>query len=63
MPEIKCGTCAIRAKYDQKPKSLLGRLWRWHVNWCPGWKAYMTSLPDEERIDVAKKYNQQKYLK
>jgi hypothetical protein len=22
------------------PTSLLGRIWRWHTRWCPGWKAY-----------------------
>ena len=35
---------------DNNPKSFLGRIWRWHTTWCPGWKAYMKSLPDEERM-------------
>jgi hypothetical protein len=56
MPEPKCGTCAMRAKYDKNPKSLLGRFWRWHTNFCPGWRAYMKSLPDEEKKALTEKY-------
>jgi hypothetical protein len=62
MAESNCGACAFRAKYDEKPKSFLGRLWRWHANWCPGWKAYMTDLPEDERKTIAEKYNMKKYL-
>ena len=62
MAEIKCADCGFRAKYDKNPKSFLGRLWRWHINWCPGWKSYITSLPDSERINLAKKYNLGKYM-
>ena len=57
-----CESCAFRAKYDNKPKSILGKLWRWHAHWCPGWRAYMKSLPDEERRSVAGKYNLKKYM-
>ncbi|MBT8145084.1 MAG: hypothetical protein KJO55_10305 [Gammaproteobacteria bacterium] len=56
-----CESCAIRAKYDGNPKSFIGRIWRWHANWCPGWKAYITSLPDTERRDLAQKYQMHKY--
>ena len=56
-----CENCSFRARYDNDPKSLLGRIWRWHANWCPGWKAYMKSLPDEERIGLADKYDMKKY--
>ena len=56
MSEPGCSTCAFRAKYDKNPKSLLGRLWRWHTNFCPGWKDYMKSLPEEERKTLAEKY-------
>lgn len=62
MSEIKCGECKLRKKYDEKPKSLLGRFWRWHANWCPSWKAYMQSLPNDERVKVAESYNMKKYL-
>lgn len=58
---IKCANCGFRAKYDQNPRSILGRIWRWHAGWCPGWKAYMSSLPDEDRIRLAEKYNMEKY--
>ena len=57
-----CETCGFRAKYDKNPKSLLGRLWRWHAGWCPGWKQYITSLPDEKRTELAKQYGLKKYL-
>lgn len=62
MSEPNCENCILRAKYDSKPKSLLGLFWRWHINWCPGWKSYMTSLSDEKRIELAKNYRIKKYL-
>ncbi len=52
----------LRAKYDTNHKSFLGKLWRWHTNWCPGWKFYMKSLSDEERAVIAKEYNMSKYI-
>lgn len=57
MPKSNCSNCPFRARYDRKPKSILGRIWRWHINWCPGWKKYMKSLGDEERAAVISKYN------
>ena len=62
MAESNCATCAFRAKYDNNPRSLLGRLWRWHANWCPSWKGYMKTLSDEERVSLAQKYGMQKYM-
>jgi len=56
-----CETCNLRAKYDAKPSSLLGRLWRWHAGWCPGWKKFITSLPDERRRELAQRYGMSKY--
>jgi hypothetical protein len=38
MAENNCEHCGFRAKYDNNPKSFLGRIWRWHAGWCPGWK-------------------------
>ncbi|MBI5062681.1 MAG: hypothetical protein HZB87_04220 [Desulfatitalea sp.] len=61
MAEKKCEQCAFRAKYDRAPQSLLGRLWRWHVGWCPGWNGYMRSLPAQERARLAEKYDLKKY--
>jgi hypothetical protein len=46
----------MRGQYDKKPTSILGRLWRWHINWCPGWKGYMKSLDDESKAAVTEKY-------
>ncbi|HDR15086.1 MAG TPA: hypothetical protein ENN79_06315 [Desulfobacteraceae bacterium] len=61
MAESSCGNCGFRAKYDKNPQSIMGRLWRWHAPWCPGWKRYMKSLPDDERIQLARKYDLKKY--
>lgn len=52
-----CAKCRFRAKYDANPKSLLGRFWRWHIRFCPGWKKYYASLPQMEKNDLAVKYN------
>lgn len=56
MSESGCASCRWRAKYDNLPGSLMGRLWRWHANFCPGWRAYMRSLPEEERHTLVKRY-------
>jgi hypothetical protein len=60
MPEPKCGSCGFRGRYDRNPKSIIGRLWRWHIGFCPGWKSYMNSLPEAERKDLIVKYNLKK---
>ena len=57
MSESGCATCSFRARYDDKPKSFLGRIWRWHAKFCPGWKAYVRSLPDDEKQLIVEKYN------
>lgn len=56
-----CETCKFRAKYEKEPKSLLGRFGRWHINFCPGWKGYFTSLSDEEKQELRVKYKFDKY--
>ena len=56
----KCGDCPFRAMYDQKPKSFAGRFWRWHINFCPGWKAYFSSLTPEEKDLLREKYHYKK---
>ncbi len=61
MPDENCANCAWRAKYDNNPKSFLGRLWRWHINFCPGWKSYFTSLPQEEKTKLIEQYKFTKY--
>lgn len=61
--EIKCENCSMRAKYDVKPKSFAGRFWRWHINFCPGWKAYMGSLEPVKKEEVAQHYNLKKWMK
>ena len=59
--QSNCASCPFRGKYDANPQSILGRIWRWHAGWCPGWKKYMTSLPDAERVALADKYGMGKY--
>ena len=53
---IRCETCALRAKAEANPKSLIAKLWKWHTGWCPGWKAYqahLASQPAEESDQLA----------
>lgn len=54
---IPCETCKFRTKYDQNPKSFLGRFWRWHIKFCPGWKAFFGSLTENEKDIYRSKYN------
>lgn len=58
--EKKCANCKLRAKFEKEPKSLMGRFWRWHINWCPGWKGYMASLSQDEQNALCEKYNLKK---
>ena len=51
-----CEKCRLRARYDKNPRSLLGRIWKWHIGWCPGWKGYLKSLSDEERKKLSEHY-------
>ena len=60
MAEPNCEKCKLRAKYDSNPKSLLGRFWRWHIGFCPGWKSYMASLPEEKRLELKEQYGLKK---
>lgn len=52
-----CDKCSMRKRYDSKPESILGRLWRWHINWCPGWKSYMKSMPESSRNEILTEYD------
>jgi hypothetical protein len=56
MSETGCANCPWRAKFDARPTSFLGRLWRFHANFCPGWRKVMTSLPDQEKRAYIEKY-------
>ncbi len=59
--EKPCANCKFRAKYDKDPKSLMGRFWRWHINFCPGWKGFMNSLSEEGKEAMRQKYDFHKY--
>ncbi len=56
MAQHNCENCSIRAKYDKDPKSIIGRFWRWHINFCPGWKGYIRSLEENEKQELKDKY-------
>ncbi|WP_163337400.1 hypothetical protein [Desulfopila sp. IMCC35008] len=56
MKKYPCTTCRFRAKYDAAPTSLLGRIWRWHAGWCPGFNGYLKSLPESEREELLALY-------
>lgn len=61
MDTAACAECPLRLRYDRSPRSLVGRLWRWHINFCPGWKGYFTPLDPEEKANLAAKYQFTKY--
>jgi hypothetical protein len=56
MATHNCENCPIRAKYDNAPRSLTGRFWRWHIGFCPGWKKYFASLNGAEQQILKDKY-------
>jgi hypothetical protein len=56
MAQHQCENCPIRAKHDKNPKSLIGRLWRWHIGFCPGWKRYFASLDETQQAVLRQKY-------
>ena len=56
-----CENCKFRAHYDRNPKSALGRFWRWHINFCPGFKAFFTHQDEETKAALRAKYNFKKY--
>ena len=43
-----CENCPIRKRAEQKPDSILAKIWRWHITWCPGWKAYQKTLAESK---------------
>ena len=59
--EYPCENCKLRAHYDKNAKSLLGRIWRWHINFCPGFRGYFTSRDEETKAQFREKYHFEKY--
>jgi hypothetical protein len=47
-----CETCFMRKHYEKNPRSLLGRIWRWHTGFCPGWRGYLKGLTPEARAEL-----------
>ena len=56
MKKHNCEECKLRAKHDKDPKSFVGKFWRWHINFCPGWKGYIKSLDETKKEEVVNKY-------
>jgi len=56
MKKHQCDQCKLRSKYDKSPKSFVGRIWRWHINFCPGWKGYMKSLDETKKAEIVARY-------
>ena len=61
MAQYPCENCKFRAHYDKDPKSVLGRFWRWHINFCPGFKAYFTHQDEDTKAALREKYDFRKY--
>ena len=45
-----CETCKIHSYAVRKPDSLISKIWRWHIKWCPGWKAYQIELANKKEV-------------
>ncbi|MBN1219620.1 MAG: hypothetical protein JXM69_11875 [Anaerolineae bacterium] len=46
--ESQCAACKLRSYAENKPNSLIAKLWRWHTTWCPGWKTYQAELAKQQ---------------
>jgi hypothetical protein len=47
----KCAECKWRKWSEANPTKFFARLWKWHITWCPGWKAYQRELAAEGKND------------
>jgi hypothetical protein len=45
--KVKFGQCKACRYAQRKPDSIIGKIWRWHTKWCPGWKAYQRELEQQ----------------
>ena len=52
-----CENCSLRAKYDKNPNSFLGKLWRLHINVCPGFYGYYKSVDTQKKSELKKEYH------
>ncbi len=51
-----CADCPMRKRYDADPTALVSRIWKWHIQYCPGWESYLSSLPIGERKKIGERY-------
>ena len=54
MAKYPCENCSLRAKYS---KSFIGKFWRWHINFCPGFNSYFKSVDENKKNELRQKYN------
>ena len=50
-----CERCKYKTIYDTNPYSLLGRIWRWHINFCQKLKAFYTNQSEEGKTKLRAK--------
>lgn len=43
-----CEHCGLRNYAEKNPDKLIGKIWKWHTRWCPGWKRYQRELRKRE---------------
>ena len=56
-----CGSYPVVSTPAELEMVLLGRFWRWHINFCPGWKNYFSHQDEQTKADLREKYHLEKY--
>lgn len=51
----------VRAINNEENYVKAGNFWRWHINFCPGWKGNFSHQDEETKAALREKYNFQKY--
>jgi hypothetical protein len=39
----------MRIRAEEKPHSMISKIWKWHTTWCPGWKRYQKELNNSKK--------------
>lgn len=45
----RCESCKMRIRAEEKPHSMISKIWKWHTTWCPGWKRYQKELNNSKK--------------
>ncbi|NJB69280.1 hypothetical protein GGQ74_002977 [Desulfobaculum xiamenense] len=56
MPFLKpmCEICPLRRFAERRPQSLIARIWRWHISWCPGYRLYKRQAQGEAQAEAGR---------